>query len=181
MHFCNSMLYLILLSHHITFLLFFSNFPELGVRLASFIRSHFFPRGCNLQTEQLNWDILPKYYLSIHPGQREEAQLSPLGLKYHLRVLLQPSGQTTAMLSKLQTWLNRSKYFHVILNLFFHCQDKELSQMPDNHSGLFWSPWFTAFKMHCNNQVANEQRDLVALATARTLLWEKNCFIIRNP
>lgn len=161
-HSCNNMLYLSLLSHYITFLLFLSNFLELRVSSATFIRSHFLPSWCNLQTEQLTQDILPKYYLSSNPGKREEAQLSPLGLKYHLRVLLQPSGQTTTMLSKLQTWLNHSKYVNVILNLFFHCQDKNLSQMPDNQSGLFWSPWFTAFKLHCYNQVALEQRVYVA-------------------
>lgn len=38
--------------------------------------------------------ILQKYHLSIHAGKREQARLSTHSLKYHLRALLQPSGQT---------------------------------------------------------------------------------------
>lgn len=41
---------------------------------------------------------------------------------------------------------------------FFQCQNRDLSLMPDNRSGLFWSPWFNAFKTHCNNQAPPEQR-----------------------
>lgn len=148
-------------------MLHLNNFPELGGRSTSHIRSNF---SSSISLTEATWDILPKY--SPNSSWAEwRSSASTTRLKYHLRVLLQ---RLARPLRKLQTWLNRSKYVTVILNhFFFHCQDKSLSQVSDNRSGVFWSARCSAFKILCNNQVASEQR---ALEGARPLLWENKIF-----
>lgn len=93
-------------------MLHLNNFPELGGRSTSHIRSNF---SSSISLTEATWDILPKY--SPNSSWAEwRSSASTTRLKYHLRVLLQ---RLARPLRKLQTWLNRSKYVTVILNHFF--------------------------------------------------------------